>query len=439
MSLRNKVFILIAGSFCACAAAFADEPRGTLADSPPEPQVLLFRSGRALEGTVSETDTHYIVVRPVGKVEILKDDIEFVAGSFDEVYRFKLEHINDRDSEAHVRLAQWCLGVNLVERAIEELERAVELAPDSSRAKGLLENVRRAANAIEKSAQTPAKQEHPTPETLPNARTYPSFQRELSTAQVTTFSVQIQPLLVRSCGTVGCHDVKHTGSLVLQGSSLPTKRTSQINLRSVLAHIDAEEPDLSPLLIESLREHGTARRSPFGAGSNDPAYGKLAGWVRAVAGKPVPKSTPPSPSAATSVSPAVPANDSSNAPSNQPGTSNLIYSNKPIPLTPARRRAGMIPANSPIDTTAVRPSSKKNESPTETPPAAESNTEKTPPSPMQPKATSNVLDSKLPASDRPASVQPPAKPGAAGLAPPDSLTPVDPFDPEIFNRQFAPR
>jgi hypothetical protein len=166
MSFRNTAFTVLASSLCACAAALDDEPRSTATMSPSSMRVLLFRSGRALEGEITATDTHYVVVRPVGKVEILKSDIELVAGNLDEVYRYKLERINDRDPDEHIRLAQWCLVVNLRERTIEELERAVELAPDSVRAKGLLENLRRAPKPGDKPAETPAKPTGSTPRTI---------------------------------------------------------------------------------------------------------------------------------------------------------------------------------------------------------------------------------------------------------------------------------
>ena len=439
MSFRNTAFTVIVSSLCACAAASADEPRSTLTNAPSGTRVLLFRSGRAIEGEIAETDTHYVVVRPVGKVEILKSDIELVAGDLDEVYRYKLERMNDRDPEEHIRLAQWCLVVNLRERAIEELERSVELAPDSIRAKGLLESLRRTPKSGNKAAQTPAGQEQPAPESAPPARTYPSFQKEVSSAHVSTFSVQIQPMLLRSCGTAGCHDTNHSGSLVLQGSSRAAQRTSQQNLRSVLTQIDTEEPELSPLLLESLRAHGTARRSPFVSGTNDPAYAKLADWVRAVAGKPAAKSTPTTPTADPSASTVEHTKDNPKVTGKETSPPNLVYSNKPIAQTPARRRAGMTPTNSPTDSTAARPASKKNDSPIESPAEADRITEKSPSSPPESKSVTANPDFKPPATDRATDLKPPAKPGDADRSPPDRFQPVDPFDPEKFNRQFAPR
>ena len=439
MSFRNTAYTVIFSSLCACAAAPADDLRSTATDSPARTRVLLFRSGRALEGEIAETDTHYVVARPVGKVEILKTEIELVAENLDAVYRYKLERINDRDHDQHFRLAQWCMAVNLRERAIDELERSVELAPDSIRAKGLLENLRRAPKSADKTAQAPDTSEQPVPESKPAARTYPSFQKELSPSHVSSFSVQIQPMLVRSCGTAGCHDANHSGSLILQGSARPAQRSSQLNLRSVLAHIDTDEPELSPLLLESLRAHGTARRSPFATGLNDPAYAKLADWVRAVSGKPAAKSSPNTPTPNPSAFPVAQSKDTPKSTGKETSPPTLVYSNKPIALTPARLRAGMTPANSPTDATASPTASKKNDSSNETPAEPELNTEQSPSSPAESKSVTRKSDSKPPKIDRGTDVTPVEKPGVQDNSALGSYQPVDPFDPEIFNRQFAPR
>ena len=192
-------------------------------------------------------------------------------------------------------------------------------------------------------------------------------------------------------------------------------------------------------MLESVRAHGTTRRSPFGSGTNDPAYGKLANWVRAVAGKPAPKSTPSTPTPAPSVSPVVQGDGAPKSTSKETSPANLVYSNKPIAQTSARRRAGMKPANSPTDSTAVRPVSKKNDGPNETPAQADAITEESPSSPPESKSVTANPDARPAASDRATNLKAPAKPSNSDRYPPDSYQPIDPFDPEIFNRQFAAR
>lgn len=439
MSLRNTILTVICSSLCACAVALADEPPSAVAESNAKTRVLLFRSGRALEGQIAETDTHYVVVRPVGKVEIAKTDVEFVADDLDDVYRYKLERINHESPDEHIRLAQWCLVVNLRARAIEELERCIELAANSTRAKALLENLRRAPKLGDNPSQPPAHQEQPKPESATVPRTYPSFQKELTPSHVSTFSVQIQPLLVRSCGTAGCHDVNHPGSLVLQGSSRPSQRSSQQNLRAVLAQIDPEDPELSPLLVESLRPHGTARRSPFVPGLNDPAYAKLSDWVRAVSGKPASKPSSIAQTTNSSAAPAEQAKPVAKATGKETTPPNLVYSNKPIALTPARARAGMTPTNSPADAIAARTLAKRNDGPAESPTEPQTDGDEPPKTALESKSDATKPDSKPASTDPGSDAKPVAKPVASTDKPLESYQPIDPFDPEIFNRQFAPR
>jgi hypothetical protein len=422
MSFWNAILAVIVSLPCACAIALADEPPDVADESPEKTRVLLFRSGRALEGQIDETETHYVVTRATGTVEILKSEIEFVANDLDGAYRYKRERINDAKPTEHIRLAQWCLVVNLRDRAIEELERCVELDPNSTRAKGLLENLRRAAKPAAKSSLPADESEPAKPNSEPPTRTYPSFQKELSPAHVSTFSVQVQPLLLRSCGTAGCHDANHPGPLALVGSFRPSQRSSQKNLRAVLAQIDTEEPDTSPLLVESLRPHGAAHRSPFMNGLNDPAYAKLSDWVRAVSGNPGPSM----PAVAQSREPAAAAVENAKPSSNPPGTEttapNSVYSNRPVTQTPARARAGMV--NSPTEAIGSQSSDKQT-------------------GPVSDATPGPQLDAGKPSGDLQPEMNPTAKPlarpAAPARSPTESYQPIDPFDPEVFNRQFAPR
>lgn len=439
MSFRNKLLTVIFSSLYGCAAGLADESHDGATGQPTQTRVLVFRSGRALEGEITETNSHYVVVRPVGKVELLKSDIEFVAQNLDEVYRYKLERINDRDPDEHIRLAQWCLVVNLRDRAIEELERCVALAPNSTRVNAMLENLRRVPRPAANSAQPLARQELPTPESTKAPRTYPSFQRELSSAHISAFSVQVQPLLVRSCGTAGCHDATYSGPLVLHGFSRPSQRTTMQNLRSVLAQINPEEPELSPLLVESLRSHGTTQRVPFVKGLNDPAYATLADWVRAVSGKPASKPSSTEPAADLPASLVEQAKAKPHATGKETTQSTLVYSNKPIAQTPARLRAGMTPANSPTDASSSHRTGTRDSGSSTNPPEPHPITGTPIRTPTESQAATTTPDSKPLPTPRLAESKPRTKPAAEEKSTSESYKPVDPFDPNVFNRQFAPR
>jgi hypothetical protein len=116
------------------------------------------------------------------------------------------------------------------------------------------------------------------------ARASSQLQQELPAALVSRFTLKVQPVLMRSCATAGCHDSNHSGPLVLQRSAKPNARTTQQNLRATLAVLNSLAPDSSPLLTQALVcPHPTDRRLSFALQSRDPAYQTLAAWVRSVA------------------------------------------------------------------------------------------------------------------------------------------------------------
>ena len=398
MSYRNGVLIAFASSCLGCALAFcahADDPADP--QSVARPGVLVFRNGRVIEGQILKTESHYVVFRRGGKIEVPRAQVETLAKDLEEVYQKKAERINKSDPEEHVRLSQWCLQVNLYQRAIEELERAGELLSDASRVQAMLETVRRMQ--ARSATKDPSGHQDPSPPAgLPltthspltksgaggesdlvpvaNAATHGQG-KSVATAQVpaalvSSFSVRIQPLLVRSCAAAGCHDLSHARGLALERSSQPTPRTTQQNLRSVLSHIDVNDPENSPLLIQSLLAHGGSRRAALALGVRDPAYQTLLDWVRGAAGRPANKSrSEPPPAKDSSATVAKSAEAQPTGPDSNPT------------VTTAGRSEPVPPASRPRET--VQPSR---------------------------------------------SVKPPMN---------DSYKPVDPFDPEAFNRQYSPR
>jgi hypothetical protein len=454
MSNRNSILI----SVCLCwvgSFAFADDPAGR--GTPSAAGVLLFKSGRALAGQISETDTHYIVSRTSGTMQVLKSDVEFAGADFDSVYLYKRKDVDDRDIDGHISLAQWCMQCNLRTRAAEELSRAAELAAPSSTPQRMVERLQRNLRAAEKTitlSDPVAVEGTPAPRSQESATiTEPlANPQDISPALVSNFSVQIQPMLTRACSTAGCHDSGHGGSFVLQRSPRPVAKLTQQNLRSVLAHIETDDPDSSPLVKYAARPHGKSNANPLGKAAGDPAYQTLLDWVRAVSGKAT-KSLDADVSGANARGEqntvATGAGGATTAPKQpaQLGQTSIgdretneikakleeingmvrVRSNKPLAATPSRIRAGMIQPAAP---------------PPSAPPAP-------PPelsSPLQPRNASSppaqkpgTIVAAASTSESPLRTTTPPTPQPTADAPSTPYQPVDQFDPEIFNRQFAPR
>ena len=434
MSYRSRISTSFLAITVVCAAAWADGPADDSAPLATRPGVLVFRSGRVVEGQIAETETHYVVVRPVGRVEVAKDEIVMVAKDLDTVYRQKASHINDRDPDEHMKLAQWCLLVNLRERAILELERTSDLSGDPKRVRGLLEALRRSAAVVDK--PKPAIAETVEPRGRSAAPERQPAEKDVTPAAISAFTLQIQPMLTRSCSTTGCHDTTHAGPLALGRSSVPNPRSTQNNLRAVLAVIDANDPDQSPLVALAARPHPRDGRSETSNVLKDAAFATLVDWTRNVAGKRAASANEQQLNDATSPGALPPSG--SNPATDPPAKPNVVKSNQPLILTPSRARAGMTympPSAKPSTATA-------NATPptTPAPPAVEQKKPTTQP-PIEPNVSGPPR-----AATRDAGTSTPREPAdaIAQTAAPrkpvtDDYQPVDPFDPEIFNRQFAPR
>jgi hypothetical protein len=432
---------------------FGDSVRA--ADPPPlssgpaaAPAVLLFRSGRTAQGQVKQTDTHYVVERSVGKIEVPKAHVEAIFHDLDEVYRYKAKRIDDTDPEQHRRLADWCLLENLPDRAVQELERAASLSPDPKRYESLLQGVRRSIEAA-KSTPTPREPDPPVEPPIRSEGQARLTGRALSPELVSRFTIQVQPMLARSCGAAGCHDAARHNGLVVRRSPRPSLRTTQLNLDSVLAHVDGDDFELSPVLTFATRAHGQSTNSPLARGAEDPALATLYDWLRDAIGKSKQSS----------------ATESTAAPADGFLLNPDVISNKPVRPTPSRIRSRMVAPAATVASTA---------SPASQPAASAKNAEAVPPqgsavrgptqSPPPPLRTDETQEEpvvRAPAEVEsrgsttkggsseysPSSSSARETAGMRGVAPSrqQPRTPagnprsVDPFDPDIFNRQFSPR
>lgn len=401
MSKRNRavsvVFATVVGSAAALCAAAQD--RVQLQRPAAAGEVLIFRDGRALAGEVTKTDTHFILSRTAGRLEVPKEQVETVVQDLEAAYRYKASRIDDRDAAAHFRLAEWCLLVNLRQHAISELERTLELDPKRARAAGMLTNLRRGpSDAPPPTApigSAVVRQSAPPPTNGPTA---PSI--EVPPQAFGRFTRQIQPLLVRSCGTIGCHDRSFRGSFALHRSLQPTAHTTGHNLRAALTLVDSKNADRSLLLTHALKQHGGASAAPFALGVNDPKYANLANWVRSIAATPSPKRGP----APTELSPDL-----------------------------AAALAGL------ADTKPASPAAPDSVATTETVRERASSTGRATASGL---SSDGVPPAPVPAGAGVRAGRPHEAPGGApraDTAAADGYQPVDPFDPEIFNRRHAPR
>ena len=257
-------------------AGYADPPL----QLAPQKGVLLLRSGEVLTGTVTPAGDHYIVSQPHAEIRVQSGKVDKLCKDLNEAYEHKRTKIELGKAAEHVALADWCLQNGLLELADRELSYALAADVNYPRIR-LLE--RRLAVA-RRSAEPAAPHVKPM-EAGPTNEELDRMVRGMSGAAVETFTSTIQPLLLNTCTTAGCH-LPQTDSkmqlLRIPANSPASRRTTQRNLYSIWRQIDQTNPLASPLLIVPLEQHGTAKAALF-SGHEAGQYRLLANWVGEIA------------------------------------------------------------------------------------------------------------------------------------------------------------
>ncbi len=330
MSTSNRILV----GFCLSVAfaspgvhvraqSAADQP--SQREAPPPAQAgddreryLLLTNGQLLPGIVSETDTEYLLEQPVGTMRFPKKRVE---GSFDSVrqaYEHRLSQLPERDSDEQMKLALWCLHLNLIAEAQELLKSVIKLNPKNTEASARLVSIKQAAARVARRERDPDVRQtkadgtaNGRPEALDqtkaggmvsgrpealDAAVLRSAKRGLGVTDLPVifdlpvplaikrteeFTRYVHPLLQKRCAN--CHDGEYPGEFQLVPIKSRADRTAdalRANLDATLRLIDPKNPLHSLLLSSTLRPHGNGTKPrPIFPGSNDPAYKVLAEWT----------------------------------------------------------------------------------------------------------------------------------------------------------------
>jgi len=347
---------------------FAVAPRAE-AQTPlgfePQHGMLVLVGGQVLEGKVTRAGDHYFVTLPGGEIKLKATEVELFCRDLEEGYQRKSEAVIAGQVEDHLKLAEWCIRVQLYGYAARELSASMACEPTHPKIALLERRLEVARSQVEDKPNN-----EPVPVPVSN-EDLDRMVRSMPPGTVEMFAHTIQPLLVNQCSTGGCHGPGMSSHLSLQRIAMgktPSRRLTQRNLHATLRFINSEDPALSPLLINSVRAHGDSKAPVFTTGDMV-QYRQLVNWVFRVAQKNV-------------------ASGSETLP-----TRSAPLAQAPLPRVSAK-------------------------------PAAEAS----------PASLGNASDplgiGKSPAPQQAA--------GAPTPLPSAPATTADPFDPEVFNRQFAP-
>jgi hypothetical protein len=270
------------------AIAETTAARQLLATAPQE-GILLLRNGQILEGKITRSGDLYYVSLPEGEIRMKATDVEFACHDLEEGYQRKRALMQVGDVHEHLRLAQWCQRHGLLDHAAAELTDARRANPKHP----MIEVVGRRLQMALEPVQPEAK-------TAVAASPSVSFEqldrmvRGLPPHTVETFSQTIQPLLLNNCTTGGCHGSDSPMKFhLLRGpfGQPASRRLTQRNLNEVLQFVDKEHPELSKLLTAPAQAHGTAKVGIF-SGHQTALYRRLVLWTYEVANQPPLQATP---------------------------------------------------------------------------------------------------------------------------------------------------
>ncbi|MGE0607148.1 MAG: hypothetical protein AB7O62_08655 [Pirellulales bacterium] len=378
------------------SATLAEERLG----STQREGILLLNNGEALAGRVALIGDQYYVTQNGAEFRVKTGDAQFFCRDLDEAYERQSQAIAAGKVTGHIALAEWCLRQQLHGYAALELEEILSLEPRHPKLPLLERRLRLAVSG-------PAKPPENQPASLaPSNADLDGMVRSLPPGAVETFTTTVQPLLLNHCATAGCHGPTAEDELRL-GKAPPgyplTRRLTQRNLASAIKLLDREQPDQSPLLLMARQAHGTAKSAPLGDRDIGPLR-QLDYWIRRVASRPAQ---------------AAAANVPSPAPLLQVRES-IQLPGQPSPDEPDASDP-LAPAGQEYETAEDEPVDEDDEANAQ--PTAETSEEAS--------ASSSTDDGPTKSARR-------RKPPQRGRAI-TTFTPIDPFDPEIFNRQYGPK
>lgn len=256
-------------------------PQNAPIEVTPQDGVLLLMNGEVLQGKITPVGDYYYVVVPNGQLRIRTADVEIYCRSLQEGYQVKRENIRLPSAQEHLNLGQWCVRHGLLDQAERELAEAIALQPDHP----LISLLRRRIE-IARQAPPPTPSSVPAPSTKEASQQLDAWLRTLPPGVVENFTQSVQPILLNNCTTAGCHGPaeKNRFALLKPPAGQPsTRRLTQRNLANTFQWINAKEPLQSPLLTAPLGPHGTAKTPVFGNPQSE-AYQRLVRWVLMASG-----------------------------------------------------------------------------------------------------------------------------------------------------------
>ncbi len=236
--------------------------------------VLVLRNGNVLTGKLLQMQDYYQVVLSHGQLRVPVGQVEFACQNLDEAYEHRRHSRTGATADSHLELARWCLRHEMLEHAAHELLEARSIDPHHRKLTLLerrLQQSRKLASKkdadklLAETQITPTRRASPIPTTVSD-RSEPLTRvqtlRELSPKAKSSFVRQIQPMLLHSCATSGCHQLGSSRQMELNRQAMEgvgNPRAMLANMEAVLVQADRQTDGESALLSYARAAHGADR------------------------------------------------------------------------------------------------------------------------------------------------------------------------------------
>lgn len=266
-------------------------------------QFLVLKNGHEIEGVVVQQAKQTVVKTHSGSKLIFPNDkVDFVSPDLSAAYWQKVARIGPLDTTGHIELFHWCLDRSLHEQAGNQINLLMEMDVSAIKMEFLLEKLSRqrhlAANpptvtkpssdepaAIGKVRQVTYEKEESI-SAMPSVADIQHSAAGLSPDSIRMYKRKVEPLLMRSCYTAGCHDAKAAKMPLRQlpGSSTVPKRMSQANLFEALKYIDTSRPFKNPFFSAAVEAHADQEKPIIRRGSKQ--FEMLRTWLVLISNQP---------------------------------------------------------------------------------------------------------------------------------------------------------
>jgi hypothetical protein len=318
---------LLLGAVALAVPAWALSQTAGPAGGPITGRVLILRNHRALEGEVEKVGDQYRLRRPSGELMLPADRVLCVCGGWDEAFDLVSRQANLNDPDERLRLAKWCQMNGLHAQALAQATEAVRMRPGHQESKYLLAVLQRGADA--------AKGAPPPGGLAPEPPKVPAL--DLSAETLRQFTTRVQPILTNTC--ISCHSGGRGGAFQLTRCTDPTvnRRAVQQNVAAVLAQVNLDRPELSPLLIKAVSGHGGSNQAPL-PDRQSKLFQALKEWVEAVGANNPHLKQLLAPRPAAHAAAALPRLPVGAAPASNPGDPPIVSTARPV-VGPERSEA----------------------------------------------------------------------------------------------------